>query len=200
MRLTRTVLITLLGLGFAVTQPAVAGTIKKCQGADGKWHYGDFAASECAKTKITEIDDQGLKVKERAAPLTAAELEERHKTAADKKLLAKQARERELLRKRILGTYDSEESILRTRDNRVRSLNQAIDTDQKLRSRLTARLKKIQGEQGLTGEVESVQNQIAEYDHAILAKEEMRQSIVQRFDQELALYRSLISGPPAVAE
>ncbi|MDH3282101.1 MAG: hypothetical protein OEQ18_13365 [Gammaproteobacteria bacterium] len=196
MRLTRSVLLMLLGLGLTAAQPVVAGTIKKCQDAHGKWHYGDFAAQACAQTKITEIDNQGLKVKEQDAPPTAAELQERRDQAADAEKAATAARERELLRKRILGTYDSEESIVRTRDNRVKALNQAIETDRKLRGRLVARLNRIKRDQSLADDAESVKHQIAEYDNAILSKEEMRQSIVARFAEELALYRSLISRAP----
>ncbi len=194
--ITRPVLTLLLVLGAAAATPALGGTIKKCQGADGKWHYGDFAAEECAKTKITEIDDQGLKVKERAAPPTAAELEERQRQAELKKQEAEAARAREVLRKRILGTYDSEESIVRTRDNRVKALNQAIETDEKLRGRLAVRLKKIGRSKHAADEAVSIRHQIVEYDEAIRAKHEMREAIVERFDRELALYRSLISKGP----
>ncbi len=195
--LKKVIFMMLLGLGFAAApQLAAAATIKKCQDANGKWHYGDVAAQACAQTKITEIDNQGLTVKEQEAPLSAAELAERRQQQANAHQAEEAARERELLRKRILGTYDSEESIVRTRDNRIKAVDQAITTDRKLRDRLVARLKKIEGDQARAEEAASIKLQIAEYDQAIVAKQEMRASIVVRFDEELTLYRSLISRAP----
>ena len=34
--------------------PVYAETFKKCQDADGNWHYGDQAAQECELSRITE--------------------------------------------------------------------------------------------------------------------------------------------------
>ena len=39
-----------------------AHAISKCQDADGKWHYGDNAASICGDARITIIDDRGRKI------------------------------------------------------------------------------------------------------------------------------------------
>ncbi|HJW80631.1 MAG TPA: hypothetical protein VJ396_00170, partial [Acidiferrobacterales bacterium] len=68
---------------FAATLPASAaddkkgGRIKKCQDAAGKWHYGDSADEDCARSKVIELDTRGIQRKEIAAPLTEAELKAR---------------------------------------------------------------------------------------------------------------------------
>ena len=38
--------------------PSGASSIKKCQDATGKWHYGDTAADECARSKVTVITEK----------------------------------------------------------------------------------------------------------------------------------------------
>jgi hypothetical protein len=47
--------------------------IKKCKDATGRWHYGDTAAEECAKSKITEMSDEGTTKQVIAAPPTEGE-------------------------------------------------------------------------------------------------------------------------------
>jgi len=48
--------------------------IKKCQDAAGKWHYGDSADEDCARSKVIELDTRGIQRKEIAAPLTEGEV------------------------------------------------------------------------------------------------------------------------------
>jgi len=55
----------------AATLPASARTqegcaIKKCR-IRGKWHYGDSADEECARSKVIELDMRGIQRKEIAA-------------------------------------------------------------------------------------------------------------------------------------
>lgn len=194
MHLRRTLPIVVLGLALSAVNVASAGTIKKCKDADGKWHYGDFAAEECAKSKITEIDKQGLKVKEQLAPPTEAELEARREAQERQQQAAREAEARMKERERISKSYSSEEAITRQKDNQVQALDQAIDTDQKLKARLGARLGKLTATLAPPAELESVKGQIADYDAAIAAKQSKRAAIIKRFDEELALYRELVIG------
>ena len=65
-----------------------AHAISKCQDANGKWHYGDNAASVCGDARITIIDDRGRKIDEVAPPMTveefnALEAEEKRKAAEE---------------------------------------------------------------------------------------------------------------------
>jgi len=73
-----TIFTLLLVAVFTATLPAAAAEksarIKKCQDSAGKWHYGDSADEECARSKVIELDMRGIQRKEIAAPLTAAEL------------------------------------------------------------------------------------------------------------------------------
>ena len=55
--------------------PVYSQTIKKCQDEEGKWHYGDNAAEECERSRVTEIDESGALVKHVKAPPTQEELD-----------------------------------------------------------------------------------------------------------------------------
>ena len=51
--------------------------IKKCQDAAGKWHYGDEATEECARTGVIELSPEGVKTGVIKAPPTPEEVRQR---------------------------------------------------------------------------------------------------------------------------
>src|ERR1051325_11975286 len=98
----KTSLALLIGLSLASASAFGAAdddsrkpTIKKCQDATGKWHYGDSASEACAQSKVTVMSEQGIKKKEIAAPLTRDELKQRELADEDRAKAAEQAKREE---------------------------------------------------------------------------------------------------------
>src|SRR5437660_1432838 len=90
--------LSLVGVSvFAADDESKKPTIKKCQDATGKWHYGDSASDACAESKITVMSEQGIKKKEIAAPLTRDELKQRELAEEDRAKAAEQSKQDELL-------------------------------------------------------------------------------------------------------
>jgi predicted RNase H-like nuclease (RuvC/YqgF family) len=168
-----------------------AQTITKCQDAEGNWHYGDFAAEVCdEQSTITEIDERGLKVDETDAPPTQDELDAR-KTEDDRESqeaerLARQVAEDQ----RLLQTYDSDEAIIRARDQRVTALEQELESHRMFRQALVDEKQDTPVE---TNEQRAadLNEQIEQYDTAIQRLEEQRREVIEEYDQELERYRKL---------
>ena len=181
-----------LGLAAWLLAGAAPGqtTIKKCQDAEGRWHYGDTAAAECARSGVTEIDVEGYKVKEQPPPKSEAELEAERQAAARAKAeaeaRARQAREDA----RLLAIYDSEADILRARDERIdyleaqRQVNRALLED--LRKRLAAAKK---GAAADDKNVAALEAQLREYENHALQLDRQIEAVRGRYGEELARYR-----------
>jgi len=131
--------------------------IKKCQDAEGKWHYGDRADEECARSKVIELDQRGVKRKEIARPLTEAELKAREANrAADeekKRLEAEQKKHDD----QLLASYTHEDDIVYISkrktaeiDAQIRSANETLGSLQKSGERLQ---KQAADEQRATGKI-----------------------------------------------
>ena len=84
-------LLSLLVFSTLLVTALPAFAIKKCQDADGKWHYGDIAVEECENSKITTLTDRGFIKEEEAAPKTEAEL---RAEAEEQALMEKEEREK----------------------------------------------------------------------------------------------------------
>ena len=182
----------LLCVMFAL--PVSAQTIKKCQDAEGNWHYGDHAALECEQTgRITEIDEQGDKVGEEEAPPTQEELDAkmRAEEQASEQEEAEDALQR--LDQRLLVTYDSSESILLTRDSLLAAIDSATEADQILKDRLKDELKKLEanGDEADMGNIESLKLQIADFDEAIRNRMAKREIAKAKYDMEYKRYAEL---------
>jgi hypothetical protein len=178
-------------------------TIKKCKDAQGKWHYGDTAAEECAKSKIEVISDQGVKRKEIAAPPTEAEIKARAERAGDeeraKQLAAEQKKKDDIL----LATYAIEADIVYARDRKLAQLEQTIKaTEDTLKSlhKTRERVEKQQAdEEHKTGktsdatakQLTQIKSQIATREIDISNKRKEQEAIRRDSESELARYREL---------
>lgn len=181
------VTVCLLGLAFAAS--AAGQKIAKCQDAQGRWHYGDNAAESCA-SKVTVINDKGLKMREIAAPLTAAEREQRAKAEAHAET---QRRDKEAQQKRdrqLLATYATEADIHAGRDRRLHDLDAHITAAEDTLKTLRATLERLQGQGDAQG-VAKTQAQIARHDAALAERKKEREAIQAQFDADLARYREL---------
>ena len=174
--------------------PVSAQTIKKCQDADGSWHYGDHASFECEQSsRVTEIDERGLKVGEIEAPPTQEELDAKRR--AEQQVSMQEASEaiQQRLDQRLLITYDSPESILLTRDALLAALDSAIEADQILKGRLVEELERLEGSKDSTdiANAESIKNQIAQFDEAIRDRRAKRELAREKYDMEHKRYMEL---------
>jgi len=182
---------------------AGAQTIKKCQDADGKWHYGDFAAEQCEQSRITEIDDRGLKVREREVPPTQEEIRARDEAAARLEEERRELEAQRLVDQRLLSTYESPEAIVRARDERLEAIQTSIHINEDFLARLQQRRQeqveirddsKTPSDQRARAEqrIEKLDSQIRQYEGAIESKMQERSHVKERYGADLERYRELL--------
>lgn len=176
--------------------------IKKCQDATGRWHYGDTAADECARSKVTLISDQGVKRKEIAAPLTEAELKKREADQTAEQKAKEQAKRDEIL----LSTYAHEADIVYVRDRKLVQLEQSIKASQEtvnsLRAALVRQEAQAAAEQKAGGvsdqtakAVEQTRAQVEKHEAAIAKKREEQGALRAQAESDLERYRELKGAP-----
>lgn len=204
----------LLALGLLLTAggvQAAAGktsSIKKCQDATGKWHYGDSAAEECAKSKVTVITEKGTTKSVIAAPPTEKELKERE--AQRESIEAEQARAAEQQRKDalLLSTYGVEEDIIYIRDRKIAQIESSIKASEQTLKPLRAALARMEAQAAdeskdpkaaevTAKNIETTRNQIARHEAAITAKRQEQETLRQQHASELERYRELKKKAPA---
>ena len=130
--------VTALLLGQGVLGQGAWAQIAKCQDANGKWHYGNFAADVCAQSDITHMDGQGNIVGRDSRPLTDAEQLQAEKEAEQEARVQAGLDTERADRERFLEIYESEQDILRMRDRKLESIElQIVGLDILLRQRKT---------------------------------------------------------------
>ena len=213
-------LICLLALGLFLpvigAYAADAPTIKKCKDATGRWHYGDTAAAECAKSKVTVMSDEGTTKKVIAAPPTEKELRDRE--ARRETIEAEQARAVEQARKDelLLSTYGVEDDILYIRDRKIAQVESQIKASEETLKSLRAALARMEAQaadegkdakaaEATTKNIELTRSQIARHEGAIAVKRQEQEGLRKQYAQELERYRELKKklssvSPPTAAK
>ena len=108
-----------------LSSDSMAQKITKCQDKDGKWHYGSNNSYRCDNSsKITTLNDRGMKVDEEAPVKTAEQLEKERLAAEEEKKRIEKETFDQAERDRILMVYQSQDDIQRSRENELRSLEQ----------------------------------------------------------------------------
>jgi hypothetical protein len=198
----------LLALGLLLSGPGAhaasgkSSTIKKCQDATGKWHYGDTAADECAKSKVTVITEKGTTQKVIAAPPTEAELKEREEQRET--VEAEQARAEEQARKDslLLSTYGVEDDIIYIRDRKIAQIETSIKASEQTLKPLSAALARMEAQavdeskdakaaEATAKNIEMTRNQIARHEAAIATKRQEQEALRKQYTEELERYREL---------
>jgi len=206
---------------FAATLPASAADdkkgsrIKKCQDAAGKWHYGDTAGEECARSKVIELDTHGIQRKEIAAPLTEAELRAREQNRERDEQARKQIEDQQRRDQQLLATYAIEDDIVLTRDRKIGDIEAQIrasgETLKSLRTSL-ARLQTQAAEEQRGGKQVSPQTaktisnnetQIAKHEMHVEKMKKDQEAMRTQYQTELERFRELkrkpIPAAPAAA-
>lgn len=206
------ILICTLILGVAASAANGAGTtkIKKCQDDQGKWHYGDSAAAECAHSKITVMSKEGVTKKEIAAPPTEAELKARQTQEAEVEEANRRAEEQKKKDQLLLSTYAVEDDIVFVRDRKlaqvesqIKALNGTLESLNKVLARLEKQAADEQKGGQLSDEtakhLESTKHQIANREAEIAEKRREQGLIKQEAETELTRYRELKGAAKPVA-
>jgi hypothetical protein len=198
-----------LNLSLIVTGALAADTttIKKCKDATGRWHYGDTAAEECAKSKITVMSDEGTTKKVIAAPPTEEELKQRE--AQRETIEAEQARAVERARKDtlLLSTYGVEDDIIYIRDRKIAQIESSVKASEETLKPLRAALARMQAQaadeskdakaaQATADNIEMTRKQIARHEGAIAAKRQEQEALRKQYTEELERYRELKKKAP----
>jgi len=178
-------------------------TIQKCQDADGKWHYGDYAADACAQSVIESMDgESGLKTGEEGLPPTKEELEAQAAAEAQSEADKASKTEQRARENRILAIYESEEQIINARDQRIAAVDNSIKFNNTMKARLTERLAgfeeqakseslKEKDRAALQERITALNAQIADYDSATAAKQNEKQEIESHYNGDLEFYREV---------
>ena len=185
-----------------VTNPVMA--IKKCKDADGNWHYGDTAVEACNTSKITTLNKRGVITDEEAPPKTDEELAAEKQAALEEEKRVERELAAEEERRRILNIYESEDDILRQRDNQLSSVQGNIDVHKAYLKNMDARIDRYQKQLAvLESEAakKSVKEKIADASKRVEtstkeleALELQKKRIQQKFAKERYLYLSYKSG------
>ena len=185
---------------FFIIDCGSAFAISKCQDANGKWHYGDNAATACGDTRITIIDQRGRKVDEVAPPLTEEEIKAQKAEEERVKAEAKQKAQRELEKKRILAIYPSEESIIRARDSRLSGMDKNIKMQEKLLDDMRLEMKKLEAKSTpknekdrakLESRKKTQQQDIDEFYQSITRLRREREKTAEKYEDTLTEFREL---------
>ncbi|MEA3291239.1 MAG: hypothetical protein U9Q71_02880 [Pseudomonadota bacterium] len=163
-------------------------SIKKCQDADGNWHYGDFAAEECARSKITEMSESGTKIGEELPPATAVELEWQWRREAERRYEAEAAAKQHAEDAKLIATYASKDVIVATRDRHLGEIDRTIAVTRQLREGILRDITDLQARKPTA----KVKKQIAErekavtaYDRVVLENLREREKLQRRYSDLL---------------
>jgi len=194
-------LIPILAFVLLANSGAVyAVAIAKCQGADGKWFYGDNAATACGDTRITIIDKTGRKLEEIEEPMTIEEVNALKAEEKRKKLEEKQKTKRELEKRRILAIYPSEESVIRARDDRLKGMDKNIRLQEELLDTMRLDAKKLEArkvpandkaKKKLESRLKAQQENIDDYYRAITQLRREREQTAEKYKKILIEFREL---------
>lgn len=204
-----TLAVAAVALIGGTTYAADKGGISKCQDTAGKWHYGDTAAEECARSKITVLTERGITKKEIAPPPTEADLKQR----ADIKEKEERAKEQAKQDALLLSSYAHEADVVYVRDRKLSQLEASIkaseETLKSLRgalARMEAQAADEQKKEGKVSEqtakgVEQTRAQVAKHEAAIAIKKKEQEAVRARAEIDLVRYRELKKAPlPAAAK
>jgi len=177
-----------------------AHAIKKCQDADGKWHYGDIAVDECKRSKVTTLDDRGFIEKEKAAPKTEQQLQQEKDDLAAEIVKAQRLKAEEDERNRILSIYETEADIDRQRDNQIESVNGNIAVHKAYLKAMSDKVERLKKDgASFTGgrlkrnlaEIEDAQSKIDSSSAELSELSKQKEAIMTRFDNEKRIYREI---------
>jgi hypothetical protein len=199
---------------LAVAAPGAHAAIKKCKDAEGRWHYGDHAAKECAKARSDVIEFNAGKAGKKIidAPPTKEELAAQRSEKERKEEEARRKAEQEAEDKLLAQSYAVEDDIIYERNRKLKDLQQSIDSGTATLEHLKgvlARAEKAAEEEKKAGKglskqtaetLKRAQHQVVRH-RALIAdrKKEMAETSAH-YEDALKRYREMKSRRRAAAE
>ncbi|GHA04087.1 hypothetical protein GCM10008090_11740 [Arenicella chitinivorans] len=191
------------GLMLILLLPATSHAIKKCQDADGNWHYGDTAVDECERSKVTTLNSRGFISSEDEAPKTAEELAAEEASLAKERAEEQRVADEKAERERLLSIYQTEADIDRQLDNQIYSVDSSIAVHKVylkgMKDKVERLTKKKASQNGspaarTQGEIDQAKAKIEESEAELKHLDEQKQAIQARFAREKELFRSIKEG------
>lgn len=204
-------LVSVAGLLLMATADAqtTGKKINKCQDPDGKWHYGDNAASACAKSKVEILSTEGIKKHEIAAPPTEAELADRERRKDE---LAREKRSAEDMLKRdkiLLSTYGHEDDIVLVRDRKLAQIEATIKASNDTLNSLRGALGRMEAQKSSEDENKDAKGaaqtekgiiqtkaQIERHEAVVTQRRKEQEHLRKQYAEELERYRELKTKTP----
>ena len=205
--------ILVLGLCLPVMgiHAASGPTIKKCKDATGQWHYGDSAAQECAKSKITVMSDEGTTKKVIAAPPTAEELKEREARKETEEAEQQRAADQSKKDALLLSTYGVEDDIIYIRDRKIAQIETSIKASEETLKNLRAALARMEAQavdesksdktadQSTLKNIEQTKKQITRHEGVVAEKRKEQEALRKQYADEMERYRVIKKNQAAKA-
>ncbi len=207
MRYKTTLTILLTILAFSAATPALA-KLYRWVDETGKVHYSDKVPPEHVKQARTELDERGLEREHVERAKTPEEI------AKEKELEQLRQEQQRLIEKQeqadnvLLRTFRSEEDIILARDGKLAAIDSRIKMTRNnignLKSRL-AELQQIDAENKSQGkempasvreELEMTQQQLEKKQASILANEQEKEVIREKYQADLERFRTLKNLQP----
>ena len=192
-----------LGVFCTGSSVAPASTITKCKDADGKWHYGDFAADACDRSRIEKINQKGQSLGEVAVPLTEDEIQTR-KEAENQ---ARERRQKETKQRaednRLLLIYDSSDAITKARDTRLSAVDSMIRSNDEFLIQLGKRklsvqktIKKAAAKEKTKQQkkLAGIEAQITDYEQSNEGLIDIRNAVANKYNTDLSRYLKITEG------
>jgi len=120
--------VTIASLLVMTPSGADAGSIKKCQDAQGRWYYGNSAAKACARSEVIEFDAGKVGKKIIGPPPTQEELDATNAKKRTEKQKKQQRIEQAKQDKLLTASYAHEDDIIYERNRKIKDLESGIES------------------------------------------------------------------------
>ncbi len=196
-----TVLVALL-----LSASLAAQTVYRWVDDDGEVHYGHSVPPEYADRAYDRLDHRGMiqeRIDRALTPEERAELAARQALEAEAQAAERNQRTRDQL---LLAAYSSEEALLETLDMQLITLNSQRSSLRALMNQVTARFEDFVGRaadlerQGrpvpehLNESIAETRSELRSLRSQLARLDERHNATVDRFEEDLARYRHLVSG------
>lgn len=181
-----------LCVGAMATGPAFAQTIKKCQDADGNWHYGNVADAACADAVVDELNESGTKVGEDLPPPSEEELlrkEQMEDAIEEQKQFSATQRKQDL---EVVRIYGSEETIVATRDRKIAAIDNNVDVTRQIKEgtmKDISKLRKLKQSDKVKRLLAERETAVESYDRVIKHNLSERDKLASKYDKILVDFR-----------
>ncbi len=190
---------------------AQAGGIKKWVDEDGVVHYGTSVPPQYKNIEHSELNRRGIEVRRVDRAKTEKEIER------DKALEALRAEQRKLLEEQqerdriLLNLYRNEDDLVMARDGKIAQLDGQIRMNHAEIRRLKSRLSEFQAAAAKSerrgrqltkqqkANLTSTQRSIEKSYAMILSREDEKRATLERYDYDLARFRTLHRGAARAA-